>query len=254
MSTLMHTRALAVGHGRNILVSGLDLVFEQGALIALIGVNGCGKSTLLRTLAGLQLPVSGTITVGDHLLGAMSSTERARAISVVLTGRPQAGLLDVRTLVALGRQPWTGRLGRSSAADEHAVDRAIELTGIGAFLERGLHTLSDGEGQKVLVARALAQDTPVMLLDEPTAYLDLVNRVRVLRLLRDIAHDLHKAVVFSTHDVQTAFDLCDRFIVLHDGGAWTGSPAEALTSGIMDRVFADQHLRFDPASASFRPR
>lgn len=254
MSTLIHTAALSIGHGRKALLSGLDLRLVQGELVALIGVNGCGKSTLLRTLAGLQPALSGTITVNEQRLPDMTSIERARAISVVLTGRPQAGLLDVRTLVALGRQPWTGHLGRTSEVDERAVEQAIEHTGIRAFLERGLHTLSDGEGQKVLIARALAQDTPVMLLDEPTAYLDLVNRVRVLRLLSAIAHDLAKAVVFSTHDVQTAFDLCDRFIVIHDASAWTGTPAEAIASGIMDRVFADDHLVFDPSSASFRHR
>ncbi|MEO8588870.1 MAG: ABC transporter ATP-binding protein [Flavobacteriales bacterium] len=254
MSTLMYTEGLSIGHGRTALLRDLDLRFEQGELVALIGVNGCGKSTLLRTLAGVQPPISGRIVVQDQRLSEMTSIARARAISVVLTGRPQAGLLDVRTLVSLGRQPWTGHLGRLTETDHIAVDRAIEHTGIGAFVERGLHTLSDGEGQKVLVARALAQDTPMVLLDEPTAYLDLVNRVRILRLLRDIAHGLGKAVVFSTHDVQTAFDLCDRFIVLHDGKAWMGTPAEAMTSGIMDRVFADEHLRFDPVSASFRPR
>ena len=254
MSTLIQTEGLSVGHGRTALLSGLDLRLGQGELVALIGVNGCGKSTLLRTLAGLQPALSGTITVKGLRLQDMTSVERARAISVVLTGRPQAGSLDVRTVVALGRQPWTGHLGRSTEADERAVEKAIDQTGIRAFLQRGLHTLSDGEGQKVLISRALAQDTPVMFLDEPTAFLDLVNRVRVLRLLRDIAHDMAKAVIFSTHDVQTAFDLCDRFIVVHDGGAWTGTPAEALTSGIMDRVFADDYLVFDPRSASFRPR
>jgi len=254
MSTILNTQSLSVGHGRTALLTGLDLELAQGELVALIGVNGCGKSTLLRTLAGLQPSLSGTIMVHAQQLTEISSTERAKLISVVLTGRPQAGLLDVRTLVALGRQPWTGHLGRLTEADQRAVDKAIEHTGIGAFVARGLHTLSDGEGQKVLVARALAQDTPLMFLDEPTAYLDLVNRVRILRLLRDIAHGLGKAVVFSTHDVQTAFDLCDRFIIVHDGKAWKGSPAEALSSGIMDQVFADEHLRFDPASASFRPR
>lgn len=253
MSILL-AKGLSIGHGHTALLSGIDMDLQQGQLVALIGLNGSGKSTLLRTLAGLQQPIAGSIRVGDRDLTAMTSMERARSISVVLTGRPQAGLLDVRTLVSLGRQPWTGHLGRLSAADHQAVDKAIAHTGIGEFVERGLHTLSDGEAQKVLIARALAQDTPLMLLDEPTAYLDLVNRVRILRLLREIAHGLAKTIILSTHDVQTAFDLCDRFVIAHGGACWTGTPAETLANGIMDRVFTDEHLRFDPASASFRPR
>lgn len=252
--SILRTDGLSIGHGRTVLLSGIELDLEQRQLVALIGLNGSGKSTLLRTLAGLQLPLAGRIIITGRDAEAMSSIERARAISVVLTGRPQAGLLDVRTLVSLGRQPWTGHLGRLSAADHQAVDRAIAHTGIGAFVERGLHTLSDGEAQKVLIARALAQDTALMLLDEPTAYLDLVNRVRILRLLQEIAHELGKTIILSTHDVQTAFDLCDRFIIAQDGSCWSGTPDEALANGIMDRVFADEHLRFDPASTSFRPR
>ncbi len=250
MRTLLHSEGLSVGFGGSVLISDVNIALHAGEVGALIGLNGTGKSTLLRTLAGLHEPLDGTITVNDRPLAAMSSLERARALSVVLTGKPQAGLLDVRTLVSLGRQPWTGHLGRLTPKDHDRIDEAMERTGVTSFSERSLQSLSDGEGQKVLIARALAQDAPVMLLDEPTAFLDLVNRVSVMRLLRDIARTSDRAVLLSTHDLTSALQLCDRILLVHGGTLWTGTPGEAISSGVLDRAFATQGMRFDPSTAS----
>ncbi|MBK8497892.1 MAG: ABC transporter ATP-binding protein [Flavobacteriales bacterium] len=250
MSALLHTSDLSIGYDAKTLLRSVSLNLQAGEVAALIGVNGSGKSTLLRTIAGLQTPLAGSVRVGDRDLHAMSSSERARAISVVLTGKPQAGLLDVRTLVSLGRQPWTGRLGLLTEKDHERVDDALRRTGTMDFAYRSLHELSDGEAQKVMIARALAQDAPVMLLDEPTAFLDLVNRVAVMRLLRDIARSLHRAVLVSTHDLAGALQLCDRIHLVHDGILWSGAPAESIATGVFDRAFAAQGLRFDPVTAT----
>lgn len=252
MKHALQTRSLAIGHGKHRLIEGMDLSLNAGELVALIGVNGGGKSTLLQTLAGLLPPLGGELFIDGTPLPTMSASLRARHISLVLTGRPQAGLLDVRTLIGLGRQPWTGHFGRLSATDLALVHEAMELTGTSAFADRSLHQLSDGEAQRVMIARALAQDTSILLLDEPMAFLDLVNRVRILRLLRDLAHTKDKAILLSTHDLQTALDLCDRVWLIDGKTVWSGTTDETRSSGILERTFAAEGLRFDPASGAFR--
>jgi iron complex transport system ATP-binding protein len=252
MKHLLRTEALTVGHGRNAVVRGVRLAVEPGQLVALIGMNGSGKSTLLRTLAGLLPPLEGKVLLGEQPLHGMSAMQRARHTAVVLTGRPELGLLDVRTLVTLGRQPWTGHMGRLTAADEAKVDEALKLTGTSYFPGRSLDSLSDGERQKVMIARAVAQDTPLLLLDEPTAFLDLVNRVQVMRLLRHIAHDLGKGVLLSTHDLRTALDLADLIVIVHAGVVWSGTPQEAVGTGTLASVFNGSGLVFDPVSGTLR--
>lgn len=252
MNTLLHTRALSVGHGTTPLLEEVGLQLYPGELVALLGLNGSGKSTLLRTLAGLQDPIAGEVFHGDRSLRQISAMERARHVAVVLTGRPQVGLLDVRTLVSFGRQPWTGHFGGLSAADEQAVDRALEHVGIADFATRSLDSLSDGERQKVMIARAEAQDTPLLLLDEPTAFLDLVNRVQVIRLLQGIAHDLGRSVFLSTHDLRTALDLADRIALVHDRRLWVGTPQDAIASGILAAAFQGDGLVFDPSTGTLR--
>lgn len=253
MNPLLTTRSLSVGHGTKTLIEGIDLELRAGELVALIGVNGGGKSTLLNTLAGLHAPLHGEVVVVGTSLQGMSAEQRARHLALVLTDRPQAGLLDARTIVALGRQPWTGHFGRLSAKDLAMVDEAMEATKSAAFAERSLQHLSDGEAQRVMIARALAQDTPIMLLDEPMAFLDLVNRVRLLRLLGELARTRQKAILLSTHDLQTALDLCDRILLIHERRIWSGTTQEARSSGVLQQVFAGEGLRFDPLSGSFRP-
>ncbi|MCW5900774.1 MAG: ABC transporter ATP-binding protein [Flavobacteriales bacterium] len=249
---LLHTEGLAVGHAGKPVLSGVDLRLGHGKLAALIGVNGSGKSTLLRTIAGIHPPIDGRLHVKGKDIQAMGARERARAVSLVFTGRTHLGLLDVRSVVALGRQPWTGHFGRLSAVDLDHVEEALRTTGLHGLADRDIATLSDGEHQRVMIARALAQDTRLMLLDEPTAFLDLVNRVRVMRLLRELAHAGDRSVLISTHDLRTALDMADVLLLAHQGVAWSGSPAEALEQGVLARAFQDEGMCFDPRTATLR--
>ena len=253
MEPLLHTDRLAVGYGSHALLKDVALDLNAGELTALIGVNGIGKSTLLRTLAGLMEPVSGLVEVNGHDMRDLTSAERARQVSIVLTGRPPAGMLDVETLVSLGRQPWTGRWGGLSAKDHEQVALALRRTGAEHLRGKSLATCSDGECQKILIARALAQATPILLLDEPTAFLDLPNRANIVRTLRAIAHEEQKALLFSTHDLQLALDLCDRLVLIRrNAPIWLGSPQEALDTGELTRAFSGSGIHFDPSAGTHR--
>ena len=253
MEPLLRTDRLAVGYGSHALLKDLALDLQGGELTALVGVNGIGKSTLLKTLAGLLEPLAGSVIVNGSDLRQLTSHERARQVSVVLTGRPQAGMLDVETLVSLGRQPWTGRWGSLSSKDHEQVDLALKRTGAEHLRNKSLATCSDGECQKVLIARALAQATPILLLDEPTAFLDLPNRASIVRTLRAIAHEERKAVLFSTHDLQLALDLCDGIVLMRrEAPLWQGSPKEALDSGELARAFSGTGIHFDASAGTHR--
>jgi iron complex transport system ATP-binding protein len=255
MNRPLHTRALAVGHGQRILLRDLDLSLSPGQLVSIIGRNGCGKSTLLRTLCGLLPPVQGEVFLGEVRLGSLSASNRAKQVSIVFTGRSTLGQVSVLDAVTMGRHPWTSWTGRSSGRDEHAVSEAMELTGIGQWAQRLLHTLSDGEHQKVMIARALAQATPVLLLDEPTAFLDLTSRVHLMRMLKRIAIESGKSILLSTHDLQLALDLSDGLLLISRTGAcWQGQPNDAVEQGRIAHEFDDDEVRFDPQRAAFRPR
>lgn len=253
MSALLQTTDLSIGHGGRVLQEGISIRLEAGSLTALLGVNGIGKSTLIRTLAGLRPAIAGEIHLSGQPLRHLSARMRARLVAVVLTGRPEMGALDVRTLVALGRQPWTNGLGRMTPGDRRSVAEAMERSGAQAFAHRSIGDLSDGEFQRVLIARALAQDTPILLLDEPTAFLDLTNRVAAIRLLHSIAHDLGRAVLFSTHDLQLALELGDGLILMREeGSVWQGTPRTVVAEGVLSAAFDGPGVRFDPAIGGFR--
>ena len=183
---------------------------HDGMLTCLIGANGAGKSTLLRTIAGFQLPLEGTVLLGGDDVRALSPRQRAERMAVVLTDRPDVMCTTVWEMVATGRAPFTGFWGRLSGKDRNIVTRSLRLVGIEWMADRTVASLSDGERQKVMIAKALAQQTPVVLLDEPTAFLDYPSRVEVMQLLLNIAHEEHKTVLLSTHDLDLALQTADR--------------------------------------------
>jgi iron complex transport system ATP-binding protein len=230
----------------------LQLSLWPGELVCLLGPNGAGKSTLLRTLAGLQSPLGGQLHVAGQALAGLNAPERARQLSIVLTDRLDVGNLTVRELVRLGRYPHTGWLGGLKAHDEAQVQAALAATGTEAFAARPVGELSDGERQKVLLARALAQDTPVVLLDEPTAHLDLPNRVALMRLLHSLARQTGKAILLSTHELDLALQAADRVWLLPAGGALhAGTPEDLVLSGAFAAAFVHEGLAFDAATGTF---
>lgn len=251
---LLKISGVAVGYEGKQLLSGLDLEVQRGELVAILGANGVGKSTLLRCITGVDKPKRGEILIDGRKVGDMKLRERARCVSVVTTVASNGGGLTVNEAVALGRQPYTGFLGRLSASDRKAVANAIETLGLQALEERQLGTLSDGERQKVMIARALAQNAPLMVLDEPTSYLDVASRVEVLQILKRLAHEGGVGVLLSCHDVATALRLADRVWLAGDGGIKANRPSAAVAEGWLDRLFADRAVRFDASIGDFLPK
>ncbi len=212
----MQLRNLAIGYGHP-LCSPVKALLEAGDFVCLVGRNGSGKSTLLRTLAGLIAPLGGEVIVGDKTIGEMSPRGISRTLAIVLTRLPELRHTTARQIAASGRLPYTGLVGHLRAADYGAADQALSDIGILHLRDRLFHTLSDGEKQKTMLARALAQGTEYLLLDEPSAFLDWPSRRELFSLLRSLAHTRRKAVLLSTHDLELAVASADRLWVLRDG-------------------------------------
>ena len=212
---------LAIGYRGKVVGEELDGCIRSGELTCLIGSNGLGKSTLLRTLAGFQPPLAGQVEWHDggtwRSLQAMSKAQLATLVSVVLTERPEVQHMTVAEVVGLGRMPYTGFFGTLTAADRQVVAEALALVGIAPYAPRMIDALSDGERQKVMIAKALAQQTPVVLLDEPTAFLDYPSKVEMMKLLRRLAAETGKAILLSTHDLPLALQLADRLLTIGHG-------------------------------------
>lgn len=227
---------ISLGYEGHKLLRNVNATFADGSLTALTGRNGSGKSTLLREIAGVtHHRHSGEIYVDGRPLSSMNVQERARAISVVTTERVRTGALRCRDIVAMGRAPWTGWSGRLSGNDSRLVENSLRATGMSAYADRMINTLSDGESQRIMIARALAQDTPVMLLDEPTSFLDLPARYELCELLSRVAHDGGKTVIFSTHELELALTRCDSMGLITHGNL-TMYPATEISSMSTDAL------------------
>lgn len=221
-----------------IIQSNLNFKLYRGELTCLLGANGAGKSTLLRTLAATQPPLDGQLVLAGRPLHAYSERERSRTIGIVLTDKTQAGGLTVSELVALGRQPYTGFFGRLHKHDEELVRQALEDVGLSHMAEAYTSELSDGERQKVMIAKALVQECPFILLDEPTAFLDVVSRIEIMHLLHRLATKENKAILLSTHDIEQALALADRlWLMTRENGLICGVTEDILLSHQMDNLF-----------------
>lgn len=237
--------------GRTI-AAGLNLHLARGRLVCLLGPNGSGKTTILRTLAGLLTPLSGDVVYRGRSVRDLSRVDLARERSVVLTHPAAVGMLTVRELVSLGRLPYADWMGRLSAADEQAVQRCMATTACEPIADRRMHEISDGERQRAFIARALAQDASVLLLDEPTAFLDLPRRVEIVRLLVRLAHGDRRAVALSTHDLDLALQSADElWLISKEGQLRTGLPEELVLDGSFERAFAAEGCRFDRTLGRF---
>jgi iron complex transport system ATP-binding protein len=217
-----------------------------------MGPNGSGKSTLIKTLVGMQPPLSGEVVLFGAPLSQLSTKYIAGKISTVLTDRITIGNLDVFTLVSFGRSPYTGWLGRLRIEDEKKVEWAIKVTDLQPLARRDISTLSDGELQKVMIARALAQDTDLILLDEPTVHLDLPSRVEIMRLLRRLARETGKGILLSSHELDLALKACDEaWLINNKRQLISGVPEDLVLNGTFEAVFQRDTVDFDRTTGSF---
>lgn len=235
-----------------VVARGISAALRAGELVCLIGPNGTGKSTLMRTLAGMQPALGGQVRLGEDDVFTLKARELARRMSIVLTERVDVGNLSAYALVALGRHPYTDWTGQLGEGDEAVVRWAIESVGARHLADRPVDELSDGERQKIMIARALAQEPEVMLLDEPTAFLDLPNRVEVMRVLRHLTRTTGRAILLSTHDLDLALRSADTLwlMPLH-APLHIGAPEDLVLSGALEAAFAREGVVFDRQTGAF---
>ncbi len=253
---ILKTHNLSIGYtsrGKSTVIqSGLNLHFRQGELVCLIGPNGTGKSTLLRTLGGLQKSLAGHITFDGRDTEKLTKREKARLISLVLTDRVEIENAIVRQIVAIGRHPYSNWWGTLSASDNKLIDDALEMVHLKHKQNSLLSELSDGERQRVMIAKALVQDTPVIFLDEPTAHLDLPNRVEIMLLLHKLVHSTGKSVLLSTHELDLALQAADRiWLMTVDKGVECGVPEDLVFNGNFNNAFRSKSFVFNEANGNF---
>ena len=251
-------RNLSIGYtikgGEKVVASQLNGAINSGKLTCLLGRNGVGKSTLLRTLSGFQPALGGDILLQGNPLTSYSDQELSRLIGVVLTEKPHVRNMTVHELVAMGRAPYTGFWGVLSKDDHRIVDESIQLVGIDSLRHRLIQSLSDGERQKVMIAKALAQQTPVIYLDEPTAFLDYPSKVELLQLLRRLAHDEQKTIFLSTHDVEISLQLADMLWLMASQQLHVGTPRELADKGVLNTFIEHDGICFDTKTLTIQIR
>lgn len=230
----------------------LNLSAIPGELVALIGSNGIGKSTLLRSLCGFQEVLSGKICFNKKPFHTYKTRELAQLLSFVSTEVVRVQNLRVRDLLALGRFPYTNFMGTLSAEDLQMVDKAVELVGLQGYEDRMINELSDGERQRAMIARSLVQDTPVIVLDEPTAFLDIRNKYEIIHLLHNFARNENKTIVFSTHDLNIATSEVDKIWLMLENEVLEGAPEDLILQGHYNKVFTSKNILFDEFSGDFR--
>jgi iron complex transport system ATP-binding protein len=240
---------LSIGYNQKnvkIVAEGINATIRQGELTCLLGANGVGKSTLLRTLSAFQPKLAGDILIEGREISEYTDKELSRMIGVVLTEKPDVRNMTVRELVSLGRSPYTGFWGRNSEDDLRIVDESLQQVGISNLSCRLVETLSDGERQKVMIAKALAQQTPVIYLDEPTAFLDFPSKVEVMLLLRRICQEAQKTVFLSTHDLELALQIADCIWLMDcTSGLSIGTPEELAQTGVLGKFVERKGIHFD---------
>ncbi len=252
---ILTTTNLSIGYTTkektNFVAENINLKLQQGKLIALVGANGIGKSTLLRTVTGIQKPLSGFVLLNERDIFTYNPIDLAQNLSLVLTEKLPPSNLTVFELVALGRQPYTNWIGKLSEEDLNKVNTAIKLTQIEHLTEKKHCEISDGQLQKVLIARALAQDANLIILDEPTTHLDMMHKFSVFKLLKKLASETNKCILFSTHDIDLALQLADEMIVMTNKKVIQDEPSKLISDGVFNNLFEDKSIVFDAIKGKF---
>ena len=255
-STVLHSKDLSIGYTHKneskTIIESCNIQLEAGQLVALIGANGIGKSTLLKTLTGIIPPLKGEIMLQDKPLKKYNPNLLAQELSIVLTEHLPPSNLTVYEIVALGRQPYTNWLGTLTNEDKEKIDHAIALTGIGNFIDKKHYEISDGQLQKALITRALAQDTAIIILDEPTTHLDLLHKVSLIKLLKKLTQETNKTILYSTHDIDLAIQLCDEMIVLTPNKLVKDQPCTLIEQNVFNELFQNEAITFDKTIGKFK--
>jgi len=249
---LLLTKNLTIGYKNLIIQKELNLSVSAGKLICLVGINGCGKSTLLRTLAGLQPPISGKVFINDKDIAKLSDYERSTLLSLVLTDKIEVEHLTVFELAALGRYPYTNWNGTLTENDVNAVETALQQVNLLHKKDVALNTVSDGEKQRAIIAKALAQQTPLVLLDEPTSHLDLPNRIEIMMLLRRLCVNTKKSFLLSTHELDLAVQMSDYIWLMDKNETITGIPEDLMLSQKFQKSFENQNFNFNSEDGHYK--
>lgn len=255
---LLYTNNLAIGYKEkhrsvNVLVDEIEIAAYPGDFVCLIGPNGCGKSTLLRTLAGIQKPIKGKVVIDGKDLSLCEGYELAKKISVVLTENFGVVNTSVQSIVGLGRSPYNNWLGSLKSEDVEIINNALEATGLIPYREKSLQELSDGTLQKVMIARALAQDTPLILLDEPTAFLDAPSKLEIIHMLRGLARQFNKTIILSSHDLDLVLQSADAVIlVTKERSLEIGAPEDLVLNGHFENAFNKEDVKFSLQQGMFK--
>ena len=253
--SILTTHNLAIGYSKkgitDTVQSALNLQLKAGELVCLIGPNGSGKSTLLRTLTGLQKPLSGSTSIDGKEISKLKQREKALLIALVLTERVEIENTTVYNLVSLGRHPHSNWWGDITKDEDVIIREAIEMVHLEHKMHHNINELSDGERQRAMIAKALAQDTPIIMLDEPTAHLDLPNRVEIMLLLHRLAHKTDKAILLSTHELDLALQAADRIWLMSQEGLECGVPEDLVFDGSFNRAFESKSYFFNASNGNF---
>lgn len=254
-NTILHTENLTIGYTKgkqqHIIQNDISISLEKGQLISIIGRNGIGKSTFLKTITGIIPKISGSIFLNGKAISDYNPSELAQTLSLVLTEKLPSSNLSVYEIVALGRQPYTNWLGVLTEEDILKIEEAIQLTEISDFIHKKHYEISDGQLQRVMIARALAQDTPLIILDEPTTHLDVVHKVSLLKLLQKLTKETQKAILYSTHDLDLAIQMTDEMLVFTEEKLYKGKAQQLISNNIFEKIFSNDILYFDSEKGIF---